>query len=306
MAASAQALCSGTVSEPTKTAYLPLPPVFSARSSAWASPKPVAEASSKFQSAPFWPGDSCVMTMMPLLCALLSTGSSTVASFGTTPMTLTPWAMRSSMARTCSAGSALVGPTMKASTPSSAPRSLMPASMALNHGMPPILTTTPTLPVSCAAAEKADAMDKDAATAATSSFLMLSSQAAMPAPFADNLLAALSLTDLCGACTIDGATIPQLLSCRQAANKPVGWFHAGRRSGSRIGHEEKRQEKDDLRPLGPVGLLAVDGERGAQRLVAQAPDQREDRHARPQARRQPAIHGQSAGPGPAALALRPR
>ncbi len=28
---------------------------------------------------------------------------------------------------------------MKASTPSSSPRSLIPASMALNHGMPPIL-----------------------------------------------------------------------------------------------------------------------------------------------------------------------
>ena len=40
MAASAQALCSGTVSEPTYTTYLPLPPIFSANSLAWASPKP--------------------------------------------------------------------------------------------------------------------------------------------------------------------------------------------------------------------------------------------------------------------------
>ncbi len=47
------------------------------------------------------------------------------------------------MARTWRAGSALVGPIMKALTPSSAPFFLMPASMALNHGMPPIFTTTP-------------------------------------------------------------------------------------------------------------------------------------------------------------------
>ena len=47
------------------------------------------------------------------------------------------------MARTWSAGSALVGPIMKALTPSSADFFLMPASMALNHGMPPIFTTTP-------------------------------------------------------------------------------------------------------------------------------------------------------------------
>ena len=32
---------------------------------------------------------------------------------------------------------------MKAFTPSSCPFFLMPASMALNHGMPPIFTTTP-------------------------------------------------------------------------------------------------------------------------------------------------------------------
>jgi hypothetical protein len=32
---------------------------------------------------------------------------------------------------------------MKAFTPSSAAFFLMPMSMALNHGMPPILTTTP-------------------------------------------------------------------------------------------------------------------------------------------------------------------
>src|SRR5207237_1094299 len=43
------------------------------------------------------------------------------------------------------AGSALVGPIMKPSSPKSADRALMPASMALNHGMPPILTTTPSL-----------------------------------------------------------------------------------------------------------------------------------------------------------------
>ncbi len=47
------------------------------------------------------------------------------------------------MARTCRAGSALVGPTMKAFTPSWSARFLMPASIALNQGIPPTFTTTP-------------------------------------------------------------------------------------------------------------------------------------------------------------------
>ena len=92
------------------------------------------------------------MTWIPWSIARPSTGSRTSASFGTTPITSTFWAMRSSTARTCSAGSALVGPTMKASTPSSSARSRMPASIALNHGIPPILTTTPMVGVSWAMA----------------------------------------------------------------------------------------------------------------------------------------------------------
>ncbi|MCY1243329.1 hypothetical protein D9M72_563400 [compost metagenome] len=78
------------------------------------------------------------------------------------------------MARTCSAGSALVGPIMKASMPSFWPRSLIPASMALNHGMPPILTTTPTFPASWANATAAPASESDVARAATRIFLIMS------------------------------------------------------------------------------------------------------------------------------------
>ena len=57
-------------------------------------------------------------------------------------MTSTLRAIRSSTARTCWAASAWVGPIIQASTPSSLPAFLIPASMALNHGMPPIFTTT--------------------------------------------------------------------------------------------------------------------------------------------------------------------
>src|SRR5574337_926678 len=80
---------------------------------------------------------------MPAARARSRTGSSTFASLGTTPMTSTFCAIRSSIARTWRAGSALVGPTMKAFTPSSCALFLMPASMALNQGMPPIFTTRP-------------------------------------------------------------------------------------------------------------------------------------------------------------------
>ena len=67
-------------------------------------------------------------------------------------MTVTFLAIKSSIARTCNAGSALVGPIIMASTPSLAPSSLMPVSMALNHGMPPIFTTTPIVGLSAAKA----------------------------------------------------------------------------------------------------------------------------------------------------------
>ena len=56
-------------------------------------------------------------------------------------MTSTLRAIRSSTARTCWAASAWVGPIIDALTPSSLPSFWIPTSMALNHGMPPILTT---------------------------------------------------------------------------------------------------------------------------------------------------------------------
>src|SRR5271166_266202 len=160
IAASAQALWSGTVSEPTKTPYSPLPPIVFASSSAWASPKPFAEASSKSQSLFWMPGPSCATTLIPASRAFWSTGSSAFSSFGTTPITFTFLAIKSSIARTCNDGSALVGPIMVASTPSLVPSSLMPASMALNHGIPPIFTTTPIVGLSAAKAPVASTAAK--------------------------------------------------------------------------------------------------------------------------------------------------
>ena len=116
----------------------------------WPSPKPFTVVSSMFQSLNCWSGLSWVMTLMPASWARLNTGSSALASFGTTAMTLTLRAMRSSTARTCCAASACVGPIIQASAPTSGAAFLMPTSMALNQGMPPIFTTTPTCGLSAA------------------------------------------------------------------------------------------------------------------------------------------------------------
>ena len=95
------------------------------------------------QSAFFWPGDSFITTLMPASCARFSTGSSALPSFGTTPMTSTCLAMRSSMARTCSAGSSVVGLIMVASTPRSLPACSTPFSTLSNQG----IFTLPTTPI---------------------------------------------------------------------------------------------------------------------------------------------------------------
>ncbi len=76
------------------------------------SPNSLLSINSMSQTLPFWSGDSWVMMGIPAALARSNTGSSAFASFGTTPIALTFLAMRSSTARTCWAGSAVVGPTM--------------------------------------------------------------------------------------------------------------------------------------------------------------------------------------------------
>ena len=87
------------------------------------------------QSAFFWPGDSFMTTLMPASWARLKTGSSALPSFGTTPITSTFLAIRSSIARTCWAGSSVVGLIIEASTPRSWPAFSTPFSTLSNHGI---------------------------------------------------------------------------------------------------------------------------------------------------------------------------
>ena len=145
--------------------YLPSPPMALASASMWVSPKPWTLVSSTFQSLFFWSGLSWVSTLMPASWARLNTGSSATASFGTTAITSTLRAIRSSTARTCCAASAWVGPIIEALTPSSLPSFWMPTSMALNHGMPPILTTVTISGGSAAKAPPARASASGAAAA---------------------------------------------------------------------------------------------------------------------------------------------
>ena len=110
MAASAQMLWAGTVSEPTKTAYSPsaLPMALTMASSA-ASPNALLSIISTSKSAFFWSGDSCVIVTIFCPRARANTGSIDLASFGTTRMALLPWLMASSMSLTCCASSAEAG-----------------------------------------------------------------------------------------------------------------------------------------------------------------------------------------------------
>jgi hypothetical protein len=85
---------------------------------------------------------------------------------GTTAITSTLRAIRSSTARTCWAASAWVGPIIQASTPSSWPAFWMPASMALNQGMPPIFTTVAICGLSWASAAPTSISTAGAAAAA--------------------------------------------------------------------------------------------------------------------------------------------
>ena len=96
------------------------------------------------------PGHSCVMTMMPASRAFCSTGSSTAWRRSARRRSRRrPWRSDPRWRAPAAPGRRWSGRSSRHRRRALRPCFLMPASIALNHGMPPILTTTP---MSCAEA----------------------------------------------------------------------------------------------------------------------------------------------------------
>ena len=88
-----------------------------------------------------WLLASCVTTLMPALCACLSTPSSASGEFGTAVIAVGRWAIRSWMILICFSGLASSAPVIEALAPVSLANSLMPSFMRSNQPTPWSLTT---------------------------------------------------------------------------------------------------------------------------------------------------------------------